>query len=39
LIRLGLIKEKVGQLKNNAPTCSYSSKLEFDLPEELPSVA
>jgi hypothetical protein len=35
LIRLGLLKEEVGQLKNNAPT---SSKLEFDLPEELPSV-
>jgi hypothetical protein len=37
LIKLGLIKEEVvGQLKNNAPT---SSKLGFDLPEELPSVA
>jgi hypothetical protein len=35
LIRLGLIKEVVGQLKNG---CTTTSKLEFDSPEELPSV-
>jgi hypothetical protein len=39
LIGLGLIKEVVGHLKNGCPTTSCSSKLEFDLPGELPSVA
>jgi hypothetical protein len=39
LMRLGLIKEVVEQLKNRCSTTSCSSKPAFDLPEELPSAA
>jgi hypothetical protein len=35
---LGLLEEVVGQLKNGCSTTSCSSKLEFDLPEELPTI-
>ena len=35
LIKIGLLKEEQQQSKNG---CCCSSKLEFDLPEELPSV-
>jgi hypothetical protein len=35
LIRSGLVEEVVGQLKIKAST---SSKLEFDIPEELPLI-
>jgi hypothetical protein len=38
LIRVRLLEEVVGQLKNGCSTTSCFSKLEFDLPEELPSV-
>jgi hypothetical protein len=37
-MRLGLLEEVVGQLKNGCSTTSSFFKLEFDLAEELPSV-